>query len=69
MRLTERETVAMETPARRATSRMLTAAGRSRLDGFFLEPLTGKEILRFPAVSQVRLNREERQTGFNNRPL
>jgi hypothetical protein len=53
MRLTARETVAIETPARRATSRMLTAAGR-RL-GFFRGLFTAGKIVRFLAVSQVKM--------------
>jgi hypothetical protein len=51
MRFTARETVAIETPARRATSRMLTAPGR-RLGGLFLRLLTGTTIVRFLVVSQ-----------------
>src|SRR5580704_4206871 len=43
---TARETVAMETPARCATSRMLALAARSRF-GFFLGPPTGKPILEY----------------------
>jgi hypothetical protein len=53
MRLTARDTVAIETPARRATSRMLTAVGR-RL-GFFLGLFTAGKIVRFLAVSQVKM--------------
>jgi hypothetical protein len=52
MRFTARETVAIETPARRATSRMLTAVGR-RL-GFFLGLFTAAKIVRFLAVSQMK---------------
>jgi hypothetical protein len=52
--LTARETVAIDTPARRATSRMLTAAGR-RFGGLLLGTFTGDSILRFPAVSQPEL--------------
>jgi hypothetical protein len=40
MRLTARETVAMETPARLATSRMLVAPRRRLSDGLDLEGLT-----------------------------
>ncbi len=42
----------METPARLATSRMLTAPGRRRLDELDLEMLTGTPIVPFPAVTQ-----------------
>jgi hypothetical protein len=50
MRLTARETVAMETPARLATSRMLTVPGRPV--ALFLGVFTSGSILRFPDVSQ-----------------
>jgi hypothetical protein len=51
MRFTARETVAMDTPARLATSRMLTR-GRRWLDGFCRGAFTVKGIIRFPVVSQ-----------------
>jgi hypothetical protein len=53
MRLTARETVAIDTPARLATSRMFTEAGR-RLSGLFLFELTGKKIVRFSRCFSVR---------------
>jgi hypothetical protein len=53
MRFTARETVAIDTPARRATSRMLTALGRL-FAGLFLGLLTAGMIVRFPAVSQPK---------------
>jgi hypothetical protein len=49
--------VAMETPARRATSRILAAPGR-RFEGLFLETLTVRELYAVPSVSQLRLLRE-----------
>jgi hypothetical protein len=42
MWFTARETVAMETPARLATSRMLAAPDRRRSEELFLEALTGE---------------------------
>src|ERR1035438_1360220 len=50
MPLTARDTVEMETPARLATSRMLTVTRRQFEDffaGFFLEAFIGKEIVLF----------------------
>jgi predicted GNAT superfamily acetyltransferase len=44
----------MDTPARRATSRMLTAAGRL-FGGLVLGAFTDDAIVRFPAVSQAGL--------------
>ena len=55
MWLTARETVAMETPARWATSRMLTDPGRRRLGELFLAALTGEIIVRLLAVSQTEM--------------
>jgi hypothetical protein len=51
MWLTVRETVAMETPERWATSRMLTLAGR-RSGALFLAGLTVEAILLFPGVTR-----------------
>ena len=55
MRLTARETVAMETPARRATSRMLMDPGRLRSDERFLGVVTLEGLYPFP----VFLNQKE----------
>jgi hypothetical protein len=54
MRFTARETVAIDTPARLATSRMLTPS-RRWFDCLFLEALTVKKIICFPGVSQYLL--------------
>jgi hypothetical protein len=62
MRLTARETVAMETPARRATSRMLTVAGRLRSDEFFRGVVTAGGIVSFP----VFLNQSGYYTSCKN---
>jgi len=53
MWLTVRETVAIETPARLATSRILTALGRRRSEDLFLAALTSGSIVTVPGVSQV----------------
>src|SRR5271163_4658080 len=53
MWLTVRETVAIETPARLATSRILTALGWRRSEDLFLAALTSGSIVTVPGVSQV----------------
>src|SRR5450631_707170 len=52
MLLTARETVAMETHARFATSRMLTAPTRRRLVAFFLGAVTMDDSTPFLSVSR-----------------
>jgi hypothetical protein len=48
MRFTARDTVAIDTPARLATSRMLVAPGRRVLVGLLLGVLKVRELYAFP---------------------